>query len=304
MNIVKAFPDEHVWSVAARSIKWSGFNSSSIFNDKFGIDHSHIKPTKGDCHNITTLAKFKDFEQLQKSGSSFLLWHLNFDSTESANSELNCVEYQQARESQLAVCSEWKFCPCCAEENRASYGTAYWHNKHNLPFVTHCTNHNMPLSHVANLKDLDSLIMPNRLVADRIQPQQFGEEFFNWSRFVERIFNMLKQNPSVATQLRQKIWSRLNPVPNEQKKRRNHFNNLLNELEAIVPNSILRHCFQFYRDEKRRKSNILFTTYKRDGIQVRNPVYMLIILYWIELEDSSIFGDLHETTNITGNPAK
>lgn len=304
MNIIKAFPDEHLWSVASRSIKWSGFDNSSIFIDKFGIDRSHIKPSKGDCHNIAKLAKFKEFDQLQKSGSSFLLWHLNFDNTERANNELSCTQYQQARESQLIVCNEWKFCPSCVRENRTMYGTAYWHNKHNLPFVTHCTKHNMPLTHVANLKNLDSLIMPNRLTGDYIQPQLYGEEFLQWSSFVEGIFNLLVRNPSAATNLRQKVWSKLYPVPNKIHKRRSYFNNLLSKLEATVPISILKHCFQFYSNAKRKKSNILFTTYKRDGIQIRNPVYMLIILYWIELEDSSVFGDFYDITKITGNSAK
>ncbi len=288
MNICTPLPGEHLWSVVARSLKWSGFSKESIFTEKYGLNGMQIRPSKGNCKHLSVLAKYDEFEMLQTCGSSYPLWLLNFDNVEFAFKELNNNRLGIARESQVNLSANWRYCQTCMEEDRSKYGSAYWHNEHNLPFVTHCTRHQEPLLHVPDLKNISKLSMPNRLKPNQIAPVEFTDEFLQWSNFVVGVYNTIKADPTSVAKFRSMVWSKLEPVPDKIYKRRPYFNKLLAEIESQVPESLLRHCFQFYADDKRRKANFLYTTYKRDGIQIRHPVYMLVILYWLNLNGNVI----------------
>jgi hypothetical protein len=310
MNICSTLPGEHLWSVVARSLKWSGFTKETTFTAKYGLDASQIKPSKGNCKNLALLTQSEEFCSLQNSGSSYPLWLLNFDNIETAIQELSTNHLSQARESQVNLSANWRYCPMCMEEDRSRYGTAYWHNAHNLPFVTHCTHHNVPLVQVSGLKSISSLSMPNRLKSARIDTLGYSDDFQQWSHFVVAIYNTINDDFHSVARLRNLIWDRFGPVPNAVSKRRDYFNELLAKFEAHVPENLLKHCFQFYDGEKRRRSNILYTTYKRDGVQIRHPVYMLMILYWLQCEGTTVIDEkyakkpsklLKSQTNKIGN---
>jgi hypothetical protein len=296
MNICPTLPGEHFWSVIARSLKWSGFTKESIFTTKYELDGSQINPSKGNSKNLALLAQNEAFYSLRNSGSSFPLWLLNFDDIETGIQELNDNHLIQVRESQVNLSTNWRYCPMCIEEDRSRYGTSYWHNEHNLPFVTHCTHHNVSLLHVAGLRSISSLIMPNRLKSPLIDTPGFSDDFQQWSDFVVAIYNTINDDFHSVARLRNLIWTRFGPVPKAVSKRRNYFNELLAEFEAHIPEKLLKHCFQFYDGEKRRRSNILYTTYKRDGIQIRHPVYMLMILYWLQCEGKNVINDKYASS--------
>jgi hypothetical protein len=288
MNVFSALPHEHVWSTLARSVKWSGLSNESAFTKKLGLGGIRIQPSKGYCQSLTILSKHKDFNSQLISGSSYPLWLLNFDNSELAKNNLHRGHLEQARESQLNLDNRWRYCQACVEEDRSKHGSAYWHNEHNLPFVTHCTRHQDPLLHVPDLNNISKLSMPNRLKPNQIAPVEFTDEFLQWSNFVVGVYNTIKADPTSVAKFRSMVWSKLEPVPDKIYKRRPYFNKLLAEIELQVPESLLRHCFQFYADDKRRKANFLYTTYKRDGVQIRHPVYMLVILYWLNLNGNVI----------------
>ena len=59
--------------------------------------------------------------------------------------------------------SKWRprYCPQCAEEDRAIYGEAYWHIEHQIPFLKICPNHKCSL-----------------YVLEEIQPSHLGYTFY------------------------------------------------------------------------------------------------------------------------------
>lgn len=303
MNICDALPDEHFWSVVARSLQWSGYSNETIFTKKYNLKGPQIRPSKGNCKNLFKLTNYDEFKWLKVSGSSHPLWLLNFDDVESSAEELSNNQFEIARESQVKLSASWRFCCKCAEEDRAKYGSSYWHNEHNLPFVTHCTRHNIPLMHVPDLKFISSLSMPNRLKPYRTLAPSFSNEFLKWSHFVVMVYRAISNDLTSVNKFRDMVWEKLAQVPKKTSKRRPYLNLLLTDLENQVPKNLLKHCFQFYADETRRKTNILYTTYKMDGIQIRHPIYILIILYWLELESTTVFGGTYENTYINGNSA-
>ena len=141
MKISPALPGEHFWSVVARSIQWSGLSDDSAFTNKFGLSRFQIKPSKGCCQVITQLACYEEFGKLRSSGSAYPLWLLNFDNANETESELQSGYFKEARESQVNLDSNWRYCPHCSQYDSTNCGTSYWRVEHNLPFVTHCVRH-------------------------------------------------------------------------------------------------------------------------------------------------------------------
>ena len=302
MKIVPSLPGEHLWSVAVRSIQSSGFLDDSVFNDMFALARFSLQPANGACKVTTRLAQRDEFAELLFSGTAYPLWLLNFDKPEQTAIEVQSEYFNRGRESQLNMkASSWKYCACCAKEDRLRYGTSYWHIEHNLPFVTHCIQHGTPLSMFLGSRSLIATKMPHRLqVTDSVETN-VPHDLLEWSRFVVAIYKMICANHSSVLRLRNLIWDRFSLAPITVSGRKLYLRRLLEGLENMVPSNLLQMCFQFYSDKKRRKSNILYTTWKRDGIQIRHPVYMLIILFWLQCEGVSVIPDDYESPIATGH---
>lgn len=303
MKIYPAYAGEHLWSVVARSIQWSGLPDNSVFIDMHGLSSFQIKPSKGNCQIIMQLAHYKEFSELRFEGSAYPLWLLNFDDTGKTASELQSGYIKDARESQVNLDSNWRYCPYCAQYDLTSCGTSYWHIEHNLPFVTHCIHHGTPLTAVPNINRLSGLRMPNRLASSNPEPLKVSDELREWSRFVVAIYNLICTDVSSVVRLRNLVWDRLSSIPAPFNEMKAYFHAHLQNLEKVVPENLLKICFQFYREEKRKKSNILYTTWKRDGVQIRHPVYMLVILYWLHCEGIDVMSGKYENSCFNGHSA-
>lgn len=303
MKISPALPGEHFWSVVARSIQWSGLSDDSAFTNKFGLSRFQIKPSKGCCQVITQLACYEEFGKLRSSGSAYPLWLLNFDNANETESELQSGYFKEARESQVNLDSNWRYCPHCSQYDSTNCGTSYWRVEHNLPFVTHCVRHRVPLTAVPNIKRVAGLKMPNRLASSNTVSLKVSDELLEWSRFVVTVYHLICEDVSSIKRLRGLVWERLTLIPNSFSEMKAYFHAQLLDLEKVVPENLLKICFQFYREDKRQKSNILYTTWKRDGIQIRHPVYMLVILYWLHCEGFDVTSGKYENSCFNGHSA-
>lgn len=72
---------------------------------------------------------------------------------------------------------ELKCCPLCMREDRETYGEAYWHTKHQIPYVSVCEKHKCRLHTLSGLKDY--VLNCNLILPDT---ESIGEPDFNVSK--------------------------------------------------------------------------------------------------------------------------
>ena len=125
--------------------------------------------------------------------------------------------------------------------------------------------------------------MPHRLGVTFIN-EGYGNEsaLLKWSQFINKVYNLIVSDFSNAASLRQEVLNYLNIPQLRPTDIRGFYNNLLHDFEEEIPKEILEYCFLFYQSNKyKRKPNLLLTTIQKDGQSIRNPVYWLVILYWL-----------------------
>lgn len=68
-----------------------------------------------------------------------------------------------------------RYCVACMAEDRHSFGEDYWHRQHNLPFVTRCWKHNLPLAGISLARGTGTFELPGDLSGKPV-PLIFSEE--------------------------------------------------------------------------------------------------------------------------------
>ena len=145
------YPDELVYSWLCRYYVHSGFFSSKSAMQELYCKRSD-NPSKEFIGNLNPgameqIAKMYSLDKLvmehtmypqytrfipleQKKTALYRLGHDNCDAH-----HLFCVLPRSEGEQYL------RFCPLCAEDDRKTYGEAYWHRKHQIRNMSICTKH-------------------------------------------------------------------------------------------------------------------------------------------------------------------
>lgn len=145
------YPDELVYSWLCRYYVHSGFFSSKSAMQELYCKRSD-NPSKEFIGNLNPgameqIAKMYSLDKLvmehtmypqyarfipleQKKTALYRLGHDNCDAH-----HLFCVLPRSEGEQYL------RFCPLCAEDDRKTYGEAYWHRKHQIRSMSICTKH-------------------------------------------------------------------------------------------------------------------------------------------------------------------
>lgn len=286
MKLKSPLPNEHILSVFSRSYSLSALPDESYFFEGLGIAKFVPKPMFGVCLGTLSYCINTEQQSLLHDHSSYPLWLLSESSNEQLTAKILAGETANLRESILCFKRNWQFCSQCMEIDKACFGTSYWHNQHNLPGITHCYKHNIQLSKIKKVHSFKGLKVPHRVKADVIlENAPNNPNLTEWSRFLVNVYEVIRKNFSAANSLRCEVFKSLDIPQLRAVDERPFFNHILAKMEACIPVSVLEHCFLFYKDkEYKRKPNLILTTLINDGFAIRNPVYWLVIMFWLKEE--------------------
>ena len=85
-----------------------------------------------------------------------------------------------------------RYCPLCAAQDRAAYGEAYWHRKHQIRGMTVCTKHKCRLedSQITAKSEQGFTLAPAELSIDEIQPTFVTDtRQLSYATFLEAVFD-------------------------------------------------------------------------------------------------------------------
>ncbi len=85
-----------------------------------------------------------------------------------------------------------KYCPLCAAEDRAAYGEAYWHRKHQIRGMTVCAKHRCLLKHsnVSAKSEHGYTLDPAELCVDDLEPVFVTDQrLLRYAAYMETVFD-------------------------------------------------------------------------------------------------------------------
>jgi hypothetical protein len=238
----------------------------------------------GACPSTYHFCFEKGMEDLLRDNSSFPLWILGADSFVHLNDSVQAGATKNIKASTLSFKSNWQYCEHCVASDRKKFGTSYWHLEHNLPGISHCIKHQCPLHQIDKVKSLADLKMPHRIRDRNEQPYHGDSEILmEWSLFVYQLYLQLNTDSSAAERLKAEIMNYLKIPDLRPSDKRPYYSELLLKMERELSPELLSHCFMFYRNKDYvKKPNILLTTIGNNQLEVRHPVYWLVIAFWLK----------------------
>lgn len=181
----------------------------------------------------------------------------------------------------------WKYCPHCLIKDINEKGYSFWHVRHQLPGVTHCTVHTVSLVEDFELsKDLRSASLPQIENYPAIDSDN-NEELLQWSYFINEVYEFINSNSHAGLRAQSKVRSLLQiPTKIMQKdKDLPIFETLKRQFDKDIPKSVLRYLFSAEEKYLLGKVNIFKLTMGYQGgltqSKIAHPVYWLAILFWL-----------------------
>ncbi len=278
-------PNEHLLGWLCRVHLLSG-------NIKFAHTAARLKvsntPLKGCNHNRAFqdgLNLFPDLNNNFENHTAFGLWAISLQLKEFGDWKQNNAQLVKCGldPNKFAFHSSWKYCSSCISEDTNIYGHSIWHVKHQLPSITHCYKHQLPLlSDRTKLSDLRSSSLPQMY---DLLPHKFENEtlMIEWSEFILTMFDRLNLNPKLGGILRERTLNYLDISSDLRLKDKPTVLTIQKKMDSEVPIELLEYLFLFYSQEFKRHHSILWNTLGYSVYEkAKHPVYWLIILYWLK----------------------
>lgn len=298
MNLkFKRFPNEHVVSSLIRKRFQLAFPSNSSFMDHISLRCSYPKPFDL-CNQVFDASKLiadGNHRDVLLDGTTWAVWRLS----ESDDVLLDAIAEQRnanLRQAELGFSRHWHFCLECVRQDKNAFGVSYWHADHQIPSMTHCVKHGCPLHIAPPMESFNRLVLPQYVNLSKTRQHPASSELYEWSCFIAKIVEHLKQDETKGKQLTN--WLRL-VLPFHSTKSDDITRTCMrymDQFESDVSIEILRHLFNYYkRDDTKRRLNLIRSALLSDPvITVRNPVYFLVLIYWLKdkVDLPSGFGDV------------
>ena len=157
------YPDELWYSVLCRYHVRSGNRESAttirnLLNDKDHGTFATFLPTKAIPEIISQLPE--GLLDVRDIALNHTLFKYIFRFNSLADKEAFLASALTGGRSAFSVriqrpdsLKELKYCPLCMKEDRETYGEAYWHTSHQIPYVSVCQKHKCRLKVRSGLKD-------------------------------------------------------------------------------------------------------------------------------------------------------
>lgn len=287
---LKIAQGEHIYSAWVRHNLLTGlayFPLTRCF-DYWDVPPHPIKPQDVLSPQLeAVLARLKpsevDKEIVRDKHTISTLWRLSTDNSLSAAEVLSLRMRPNLEQNAFAYNLGWKLCPQCAEEDVRHYGYSYWYRDHQLPSVTLCFEHKLPLVSCKKLHHLESLLLPSQLVGHSLQPEPHCEALSEWSYFVIAVDRLLQVRPECVIEWKGVIHKKLQIPDSVKNTHKPFFKGLLHQFEKDLGRVLLGHLFKAYKQGLDRRPNILWATLSgmSPSRSLRHPIYWLVILYWL-----------------------
>lgn len=283
-------PGEHIGSFVIRTHILSGHKQYKATAKGLGISgNATVKAQEFNSASLfSSMAKYTPLEsanEVANNHSPASLWAL---SLEKSNSKAWCssdlITTQKRLDNTISSLNKsWHLCKCCVTDDLIEHGFSYWHTAHQLPGITHCYIHKIPLlTCTVLLRDLRLATLP-QVYAEQVKPQYPDTEIFSqWSRFVFNCFTALRKEPNQAKVMRNSARELLGLPTKSRPKNKHLFDNCLAELEGSIDTALLAHIFRSYTNPKIPKYNFVKKSILNEkSVNYRSPISWLLILFWL-----------------------
>jgi hypothetical protein len=301
MNLkFKRLPNEHVVSTLVRKRIQLAFPSNDLFMEHISLACSYPKPHDlcNQVFDASRLIADGDHGEVLLDGTTWAVWRLS----ESDDVLLEAIAEQRnanLRQAELGFNRHWHFCLECIKQDKIDYGVSYWHTDHQIPSITHCIKHGCPLHIAPPMESFKRLVLPQYVNLAKASQHSASSQLYDWSCFITKIVEHLKQDEATGRQLLD--WLR-RELPFRSAKGEDITRTCMrymDKFESDVNDKVLKHLFNYYkRDDTRRRLNLIRSALLSDStITVRNPVYFLVLIYWLKdiVDLPNGFGDVKTT---------
>jgi hypothetical protein len=283
-------PDEHLLSAWMRHNFRCGFAYFSFERclDYWGLPIQHLKAQRisGNILNkIIAQVTNNDIDRLPVllEITNLRLWQLSEGYTDDLSMLENLMPRANLENNEFVFSTSWHLCTKCIDEERERLGYCYWHQSHQLPSITHCLKHRIPLKTHKSLGSINRLALPNSYLKEDMVAYQHCNELLEWSQFIDKINSSLTLDASLPEKLRHLIKHQLNLPDLGKYNDKVRYQKITDKMFADVGEVLTQHLFKKIRGKNK---NILWIVFS--GRQTRqsilSPVYWLIILFWLKDE--------------------
>lgn len=303
-RLIEAFPDEHLVGMLVREKLLSGYKRDQSVRRYMDVGSRKIKPQDISNGVISGLARYYSMGsvdeeiRLIREHSISALWWASVgcfdgafgDSKVMSAEVLPRIEHQSDRH--LSFSKSWKLCPLCVEKQLDEMHCSFWRVSHQIPGMSICLEHNVVLLTSDHLKVLEPLILPE----DAIRTMELntvpnvGEK---WSDFVFHCFAELQSGLYEGRELLEKIRPLIGVLSKLKSTEKKKIDSLLKVVEDALSVDFLSNFFSFYANSNgigRARPNFLWSLLSPDSRKLRHPVYLLLVLYFLDKKPSDLLG--------------
>ncbi|WP_421912143.1 TniQ family protein [Marinobacter sp.] len=294
----RILPDEHLFSVFARYHHLAGNCTSAHTKAQLGLALGPLKPQ--DTANLTfhmalkTAATLLDLplSKVARSNTLTPLLRLSLPAklqdqqlTEWAISQSSVPDSKiLMNDRMLTFDKSWRFCNECVEEDVRKVGVCYWHLSHQIPSVSHCKIHQLPLLS-SGLKTLSDFQLP-RATQNSISPEGPNLKNKAWESWLIDLFARCQASETMTSLASleatlESIWR----VPRSPRSARlQRYQEILGYVEDVAGIPLLGTIFEFYQGDRltyrgRARPNFIRTTFESTDPKIRHPIYYLLPIW-------------------------
>ncbi|GIC75623.1 TniQ family protein [Moritella sp. F3] len=285
LALFRAFPNEHLFSLLLRLYKLSGYGDFITFQKNVGIQDRFLHANKVFSSTAEKLiTHLEDRDETIKAHSVVPLWQMSVGQIIDVE-DTRLQLFNHMNEQQLfGFDTSWHSCKKCRQDDLVTYGTSYWHAKHQLPSVFECYKHHCTLDKgVEPVKNLFTEILPHQVVAWNPVLSRISGDLKCWQSFVWKIDAISHNQPSTVADIKHRLIELLGLNIQSLPKRKAICELHNPHFESALGPVLIKYIFRDYtRSTQRGKTNILSSMFanihKAQG--VRNPIYWVALAYW------------------------
>jgi hypothetical protein len=283
-------PDEHLLSAWMRHNFRCGFAYFSFEKclEHWGLPIQHLKAQRVSgsvLSKIITQVTNSDVEMLSilLERTNLRLWRLSKDYTDDLSVLNNLMPRANIEDNEFLFSTSWHLCTQCIKEDRQRLGYCYWHKTHQLPSMTHCLKHSIPLKTNKSLSNINRLALPNSYLNEELEAYQNCDEFIEWSKFIGKINSALTLDTSLPDKLRNQMKTQLNLPDLGKFNHKESYQKITDEMFTDIGETLTKHLFKKMYGKNRNIIWIVFSG-RKTRQSILPPVYWLVVIFWLKDE--------------------
>ena len=290
-------PNEHYISWFVRQAHFQAFPNTTHFLSKNGIVSTSLKAYDVLHESIVGfLAIYSDQVDAICDHTLLPFWQLSVEKVLTPDDFINGgfldIHHSSDEKTVFQFDRSWHSCPKCREEDIASYGSSYWHSKHQIPSVYKCFKHKAILEKAYNpIHDLRTGTLPHQVKHWHKLVSIENEDVSNWNNFINTMVEKSTTEPESLLGLKTKVHQVLGVDNMSVHQCLAYTDELTPRFESKLGIDLLSYLFKDYaRTSNKGKPRILRSLFARLGnpYKIRSPIYWLLLGYWLFPDELTI----------------